>query len=234
MNAASETLPFQAETRQLLDIVIHSLYSNKEIFLRELISNASDALDKLRLEALEQHALLDGDPRARDRARARQPGAHADGERQRHRDDARRADQPDRHDRQVGHPRAGPAAEGRQPEATAAASLIGQFGVGFYSAFMVADRVAVVTPQGRQPTRRRAGSRAGTAPTRSSEASRFRRGTDVILHLKPVDPENGLADYTSAQVLERARQAALGLRRPPDQAQGGQGRRCRSGRRSTR
>jgi molecular chaperone HtpG len=59
---ATETLPFQAETRQLLDIVIHSLYSNKEIFLRELLSNASDALDKLKLEALERHALLDDDP----------------------------------------------------------------------------------------------------------------------------------------------------------------------------
>ncbi len=62
MGTATETLPFQAETRQLLDIVIHSLYSNKEIFLRELVSNASDALDKLRLSALEQHALLDEDP----------------------------------------------------------------------------------------------------------------------------------------------------------------------------
>ena len=62
MNAATETLAFQAETRQLLDIVIHSLYSHKEIFLRELLSNASDALDKLKLEALQQHALLDADP----------------------------------------------------------------------------------------------------------------------------------------------------------------------------
>src|SRR6185436_2520252 len=60
--SVTETLPFQAETKQLLDIVIHSLYSNKEIFLRELLSNASDALDKLKLEALERHSLLDEDP----------------------------------------------------------------------------------------------------------------------------------------------------------------------------
>ena len=58
----TETLPFQAETRQLLDIVVHSLYSNKDIFLRELLSNASDALDKLKLEALEKHELLEQDP----------------------------------------------------------------------------------------------------------------------------------------------------------------------------
>ncbi|HEV3074363.1 MAG TPA: ATP-binding protein, partial [Thermoanaerobaculia bacterium] len=59
--APTETLPFQAETKQLLDIMIHSLYSNKEIFLRELISNASDALDRLRFEAVTQPELMAGD-----------------------------------------------------------------------------------------------------------------------------------------------------------------------------
>jgi molecular chaperone HtpG len=82
----------------------------------------------------------------------------------------------------------------------AAATLIGQFGVGFYSAFMVADRVEIVTRKAGTDTATRWES-TGDGTYTVSEASRFRRGTDIILHLKPVDPENGLADTASGWVL---------------------------------
>jgi molecular chaperone HtpG len=198
MNPATETLPFQAETRQLLDIVIHSLYSNKEIFLRELISNASDALDKLRLEALQHHALLDADPLIEIElvpdSQARTLTVSDSG---------------------IGMTRdelialIGTIAKSgtrelvqrlKESPGEGAASLIGQFGVGFYSAFMVADRVEVVTRKAGSETATRWES-TGDGTYTVSEASRFRRGTDVILHLKPVDPENAIADYTSTQVL---------------------------------
>lgn len=199
MHAATETLPFQAETRQLLDIVIHSLYSNKEIFLRELISNASDALDKLKLEALQQHALLDADPLLEIElvpdSQARTLTVSDSG---------------------IGMTRdelialIGTIAKSGTRELVqqlktaspgeAAATLIGQFGVGFYSAFMVADKVEVITRKAGAETATRWES-SGDGTYTVSEASRFRRGTDVILHLKPVDFEHGLADYTSTQVL---------------------------------
>jgi molecular chaperone HtpG len=199
MSAATETLPFQAETRQLLDIVIHSLYSNKEIFLRELLSNASDALDKLKLEALEQHALLDADPVleielvADSKARTLTVSDSGIGMTR------------DELVRLIGTiAKSGTRELVEQLKAgsstDAAATLIGQFGVGFYSAFMVADRVEIVTRKAGADTATQWES-SGDGSYTVSEASRFRRGTDIILHLKPVDPEHGLADYTSAQVL---------------------------------
>ena len=108
---STETIEFQAEARQLLQLMIHSIYSTKDVFLRELISNSSDALDKLRLAAYQDkdlevdtsdlHIALEIDPDA----------AHADRPRQRHRHDPRRGRRADRHDRQVGHRRdAGAAA----------------------------------------------------------------------------------------------------------------------------
>ena len=199
MSTAVETLPFQAETRQLLEIVIHSLYSNKEIFLRELLSNASDALDKLKLAALEQHALLDADPLLEIELVADSKGRTLTVS-----------------DSGIGMSREelvlliGTIAKSGTrelveqlkagPSTDAAATLIGQFGVGFYSSFMVADRVEIVTRKAGADTATRWES-SGDGTFSLSDASRFRRGTDVILHLKPVDPENGLADYTSSQVL---------------------------------
>lgn len=153
MASSVETLEFQAETRQLLQLVIHSIYSNKDIFLRELISNASDALDKLRMESLtaadlevdtsDLHIALEVDQDARTLT-VRDNGIGMS------RDDVVEL---------IGTiAKSGTASllqKIKEAEDDAAAQgLIGQFGVGFYSAFMVADKVVLRT--------RRAGSEAGS------------------------------------------------------------------------
>ncbi|MET8699621.1 molecular chaperone HtpG [Kitasatospora sp. NPDC004723] len=193
MGSTVETLEFQAETRQLLRLVIHSIYSNKDIFLRELISNASDALDKLRLESLidsgldadtsDLHITLEVDPQARTLT-VRDNGIGMS------RDDLVEL---------IGTiAKSGTAGLLEKiketDDAAAAQSLIGQFGVGFYSAFMVADRVTLTT--------RRAGGEAGTRWESDGEGTYEVQavdglpvGTSVTLHLKPADGEDGLADY---------------------------------------
>src|SRR2546421_5193325 len=153
-----ETLGFQAEVKQLLDLMIHSLYSNKEIFLRELISNASDAADKLRFEALADNALYESDPDLEIRVSFDKPARTitvSDNGIGMSRDEVIR---------NIGTiARSGTreffqALTGDQAKD---ARLIGQFGVGFYSSFIVADRVTLVT--------RRAGLPAGQAVRWESE-----------------------------------------------------------------
>ncbi len=203
----TQTLPdtqsytFQAETRQLLELMIHSLYSHKEIFLRELISNASDAIDRLRFEALSAPELADAgwEPKIR---------LEADPE-------ARTLTV---HDNGIGMSRdevianIGTIAKSgtrelmeRVKEAKQDATiekLIGQFGVGFYSSFMVADKVELVT--------RRAGEEEATHWQSSGgdqyqigPAERAGHGTSITLHLKPVDEEAGLPDLTEEWTLRR-------------------------------
>lgn len=182
-----ETLGFQAEVRQLLKLMIHSLYSNKEIFLRELISNASDAADKLRFEALAAPDLLGDD---------KELGIRVEYDK-----DARTVSVADNgigmsRDELVENlgtiARSGTAEflsrmTGDEKED---ARLIGQFGVGFYSAFIVADRVVVET--------RRAGLEAGAGVRWESDgqgeftvepAEIGHRGTRVTLHLKQDESE---------------------------------------------
>ncbi len=193
MASSVETLEFQAETRQLLRLVIHSIYSNKDIFLRELISNASDALDKLRLESLvdstvqadtsDLHIALEVDREARTLT-VRDNGIGMS-----------RDDLVDLIGTIAKSGTAGLLEKIKESQdAAAAQSLIGQFGVGFYSAFMVADRVTLRT--------RRAGTDAGTQWESDGEGTYELQavdglpvGTSVTLHLKPVDGEDGLADY---------------------------------------
>jgi len=161
-----ETLGFQAEVKQLLHLMIHSLYGNKEIFLRELVSNASDAADKLRFEALSNNALFGSDPELRIRVsfdkQARTVTVSDNG---------------------IGMSRdevvqnIGTIAKSGTREFFQAltgdqakdARLIGQFGVGFYSSFIVADRVTLLTRRAGLPAGEgvRAGSRTGAASSRS-------------------------------------------------------------------
>lgn len=199
----SETHAFQAETQQLLDLMIHSLYSHKEIFLRELISNASDALDRLRFEALTEPALLPD--------RELGISLHADPERRTLRvsDDGIGMTR-DEVISQIGTiARSGTGEFIRRMKQAGKADrpeLIGQFGVGFYASFMVADKVTLAT--------RKAGAEATTvweseangsytietvAP--GEEGARDFAGTSVTLHLKPVDIEAGLSDFTDEWVL---------------------------------
>ncbi|HYG63396.1 MAG TPA: molecular chaperone HtpG, partial [Thermoanaerobaculia bacterium] len=196
-----EVKQFQAETKQLLDLMIHSLYSNKEIFLRELISNASDALDRLRFEALTRPELLEGDEKLQIRLEA---------------------DREKRtltiHDNGIGMSRQevieniGTIAKSGTRELVerlksgeskqSIAELIGQFGVGFYSSFMAADKVELVT--------RRAGDTeathwesTGDGTYRIVPAEKPGRGTSITLHLKPEDRDNGIDEFSDRWVVSR-------------------------------
>src|SRR5215469_2653639 len=202
MTSHMETFQFQAEARQVLDLMIHSLYTNKEIFLRELISNASDALDRLRFEALSKPELIgpdekleiwiESDPNARtltisdngigmsrDEVIANIGTIAKSGTRELLQ-----------------------ALREKQQTSETLTTLIGQFGVGFYSAFMVADRVTLVT--------RRAGEdkatqweSAGDGSFTITDASKFTRGTSITLHLKKFEEDAEIADFTSKWTIEQ-------------------------------
>ena len=200
MAAQVETFTFQAETKHLLDLMIHSLYTTKAIFLRELISNASDALDALRFEALVNPELslpekleirLETDPQARTLTI---------------------------HDNGIGMSREEVVAnigtiaksgtrelreklqQGMSDERLT--ELIGQFGVGFYSSFMVSESVSLVTRRAGEQTATHWDS-TGDGEYTISDASRDQHGTSITLHLKPADPEDGIEDYTDKWILAR-------------------------------
>ncbi|OIN79454.1 molecular chaperone HtpG [Mycobacterium malmoense] len=205
MNAGIEQLEFQAEARQLLDLMVHSVYSNKDSFLRELISNASDALDKLRLEAF-RNKDLDPDGTVTS-------DLHIEIEVDK---DARTLTV---RDNGIGMTReevvdligtlakSGTAELRRQlreaqtAKSTAASEeLIGQFGIGFYSCFMVADKVELLTRKaGESEATRWESSGEGTYTIESVDSSGggAPQGTSVTLHLKPEDAEDELHDYTA-------------------------------------
>ncbi|MFX1736409.1 molecular chaperone HtpG [Paraburkholderia sp. A1RI_3L] len=184
---AQETMSFQAEVKQLLQLMIHSLYSNKEIFLRELISNASDAADKLRFEALANSALYEDDPNLRIRVsydKAARTVTIDDNGIGMSRDEA------------ISH--LGTIARSGTKEFFSKlsgdqqkdAALIGQFGVGFYSGFIVADRITVETRRAGLPAAE--GVRwesAGEGDFAVETIERKQRGTTITLHLREGEDE---------------------------------------------
>jgi molecular chaperone HtpG len=189
-----ESFQFQAETTQLLNLMIHSLYSQKEIFLRELISNASDALDRLRFEALTNRELVSADHKYEIRlkpdltARTLTISDTGIGMSRKELID------------HIGTIARSGTQELRKSikeaqSAEAFAEMIGQFGVGFYSAFMVADKVSIVTRRAGEADATRWES-TGDGNYTLTEAEKADCGTEITLHLKQPDAESGVEDYT--------------------------------------
>ena len=185
--SGKETLGFQTEVKQLLHLMIHSLYSNKEIFLRELISNASDACDKLRFEALNNAALYEGvsdlQIRVRFDAEAKTLTVSDNGiGLSREEAIANLGTIAKSGTREFFHSLTGDAKKD--------AHLIGQFGVGFYASFIVADRVTVVSRRaGLQADQGIRWESAGAGEFSIESVERPERGTDVTLHLKDSEVE---------------------------------------------
>jgi len=207
---SSETFPFRAEVQQLLDLMIHSLYSHKEIFLRELISNASDALDRLRFEALTRPELLSEGGKLEIRLEvdeaARTLTLHDTGigmSRQELIDNIGTiAKSGTRELAEKIRKSKSPVEEADRESGEGLTELIGQFGVGFYSSFMVADRVVVVTRRAGEGGATRWES-SGAGEFEVAAAERDSQGTSVTLHLKPVDEEQGVEDFTQEHALSR-------------------------------
>jgi molecular chaperone HtpG len=201
MSSQAEKFQFQAESKQLLNLMIHSIYVNKEIFLRELISNASDALDKLRVLSITQPELL-------------KPGElfeirlEADKE-------ARTLTIKDNgigmsRDDLINH--IGTIARSgtqefvnkmkEQPSQDNVKELIGQFGVGFYSAFMAADKITIISKKAGEDLAHEWESE-GEGEYTIAVVEKESHGTEIKLHLKPVDVDNGIEDYTDYYSVSR-------------------------------
>ncbi|MFN3861199.1 MAG: molecular chaperone HtpG [Roseateles sp.] len=182
-----QTHAFQAEVKQILHLVTHSLYSNKEIFLRELVSNASDACDKLRFEALDNAALFEDQPNLEVRisfdeeARTLTISDNGIG---------MSAEEAAAHLGTIAKSGTREFMARLEGDQKKDAQLIGQFGVGFYSGFIVADRITVESRRAGLPADQGVRwSSEGTGEYELETITRERRGTDVILHLREGEEE---------------------------------------------
>ncbi len=182
--SASQSFAFQAEVAEVLRLMVHSVYSETEIFLRELISNASDACDKLRYEAIAKPELLAEDAQLKIRiAPDAAAGTLAIS------DNGIGMDRQELIDNLGTIARSGTRAFlDKLAEAKDGTGLIGQFGVGFYSAFMVADRIEVVSRRAGSEQawiwRASGGAEFEITPADAAQAERVTRGTEIVLHLK--------------------------------------------------
>jgi molecular chaperone HtpG len=182
-----QTMSFQAEVKQILHLVTHSLYSNKEIFLRELISNASDACDKLRYEALNRNDLYEDQPNLEIRVsfdpQAKTVTIRDNGI-------GMSAEEAVQHLGTIAKSGTREFMAKLEGDQKKDANLIGQFGVGFYSGFIVADRITVESRRaGLKPEEGVRWSSDGTGEFEVEPVTRPERGTDVILHLREGEDE---------------------------------------------
>ncbi|MCC6206633.1 MAG: molecular chaperone HtpG [Gammaproteobacteria bacterium] len=195
-----ETLDFQAEAKQLLRLMIHSLYSNKEIFLRELISNASDACDKLRFEALTAEGLFEGDAALRVRlsydrqARTLTVTDNGIG--------MSRQEVVD-HIGTIAKSGTRQFFESLTGDQAGDMRLIGQFGVGFYSAFIVAERITLTTRRaGLDPAQGVRWESTGEGSYTLEAVAREGRGTEIVLHLR-ADEDEFLDDHRLRGIIRK-------------------------------
>ena len=197
---AAEVHAFQTKVSKLLKLLANSLYSNKEVFLRELVSNASDAIDKLRFESISHPELLQGDPAFAVRIRAdKEAGTLTISDN----GIGMTLEQANQHLGTIAQSGTEDFLEHLSADQAKDAQQIGQFGVGFYSAFIVADKVTVVS--------RAAGAAENEAVKWESDGSgtftselttRAERGTDVILHMKK-DEETFLMPWTLRETITK-------------------------------
>jgi molecular chaperone HtpG len=195
-----EKLEFKTELKQLLHIITHSLYSNKEIFLRELISNASDAINKIKFNSLAHEELLEGNKDWKIKISL-----------DRDRGTLTVSDNGVGMSRESAVENLGTIAKSgtrafleslKQSSAAERPDLIGQFGVGFYSAFMVADKVTVISREAGDPKNGVKWESDGQGEFTVESVEKAQRGTDVILHLKESEKEF-LDPYTVRRVVRK-------------------------------
>ncbi|MBW2715184.1 MAG: molecular chaperone HtpG [Deltaproteobacteria bacterium] len=196
----AEKFEFQAEVKQLLDLMIHSLYSNRDVFLRELISNASDACDRLRFEGLTQSDLLPDDPfsvniQVDREARVLSVSDNGIGM---SREEVMA---------NIGTIAKSGTAEyikslSEKSDQKASPELIGQFGVGFYASFMVADEIIVLTRKAGENEATRWAS-SGDGGYEIEAAERDGAGTTIRLSLKPAEGDDAIADYTDEGLIRQ-------------------------------
>jgi molecular chaperone HtpG len=196
---SKHTHAFQAEVKQILHLVTHSLYSNKEIFLRELVSNASDACDKLRFEALDNPSLYEDQPNLEVRvffdAEAKTLTIRDNGI-------GMSAEEAASHLGTIAKSGTREFMARLEGDQRKDANLIGQFGVGFYSGFIVADRITVETRRAGLPAAQGVRwSSEGTGEFEIEDIERAQRGTDVILHLRDDEADEFLKPWKLKSII---------------------------------